>query len=54
LGGVSMQAALTLALLIRTLFWLASLPGAFFLPALLSRKQEELSSGPEAPAGREA
>ncbi len=54
LGGVSMQAALTLALLIRTLFWLASLPGAFFLPALLSRKQEELSSGPEAPEGRGA
>ena len=52
LGGVSMQAALTLALLIRTLFWLASLPGAFFLPALLSRKQEELSSGPEVPEGR--
>jgi len=47
-GGISMQAALTLALLIRTLFWIASLPGSFFLPALLNlRKQEAQGASSE-------
>jgi uncharacterized membrane protein YbhN (UPF0104 family) len=35
LGGVSEQSSLTLALLIRTLFILASLPGAIFLPGIM-------------------
>ena len=35
LGGASEQSSLTLALLIRTLFILASLPGAIFLPGIL-------------------
>jgi len=35
-GGVSVQGALTLALLIRTLMMLASLPGVVFLPMILS------------------
>jgi uncharacterized membrane protein YbhN (UPF0104 family) len=35
-GGVSVQAGLTLAILIRTLFMLASLPGVAFLPLILA------------------
>ena len=35
LGGASEQSSITLALLIRTLFMLASLPGALFLPGIL-------------------
>ena len=34
-GGVSMEAALALAIMIRVLFLLASLPGALFLPEIL-------------------
>lgn len=34
-GGVSMESALALAVLIRLLFLIASLPGAFFLPEIL-------------------
>ena len=40
LGGVSEQTGLTLALLIRTLFMLASLPGAFFIRNLLPKIRE--------------
>ncbi|MEW6566773.1 MAG: lysylphosphatidylglycerol synthase transmembrane domain-containing protein [Chloroflexota bacterium] len=47
LGGVSMQAALALALVVRTLFMLASLPGALFLPGLLPGGHDE-SAGSEA------
>ena len=36
LGGVSLHASITLALLFRTLMMLASLPGAIFVPNLLS------------------
>ena len=36
LGGISIQSALALALILRTLEMLASVPGAFFLPAILS------------------
>lgn len=35
-GGISQSAGLTVALLIRLLTMLASLPGAFFVPAILS------------------
>jgi len=34
-GGVSMQASLTIALIFRTLTMLASLPGAFFVPGFI-------------------
>jgi hypothetical protein len=36
IGGISMQGSLTLAILIRTLLILASLPGVLFLPPILS------------------
>jgi len=36
LGGVSIQSALALALILRTLEMIASVPGAFFLPSILS------------------
>lgn len=38
-GGISMHTSLTLSLLMRTLFVLASLPGALFLPTILSRRK---------------
>lgn len=37
-GGVSIQNSLTLALVFRTIVMLASLPGAFFVPALVHKK----------------
>ncbi len=37
LGGVSIQSALALALILRTLEMLVSVPGAFFLPAIILR-----------------
>jgi uncharacterized membrane protein YbhN (UPF0104 family) len=43
-GGISMHTSLTLSLLMRTLFVLASLPGALFLPTILSKRK----SGPDA------
>lgn len=41
LGGASEQSALILALLTRTLFMLASLPGALFLPAIMPEAKKE-------------
>lgn len=39
-GGVSQPAALTIALLIRTVQMVASLPGAFFVPGILAARAE--------------
>lgn len=41
LGGVSEHNSLTLALLVRTLFMLASLPGAFYIRDILPQVQQE-------------
>ncbi|GAB4494931.1 MAG: hypothetical protein OHK0052_01170 [Anaerolineales bacterium] len=41
LGGVSLHNSLLLALLIRTLFMLASLPGALFVPELIAGQRSE-------------
>lgn len=41
-GGVSEHAGLALAVLMRMLYMLASLPGALFLPGLLLRRQQSL------------
>lgn len=38
IGGVSISSALSLAILIRTLFMLASLPGAAFVPGILAAR----------------
>jgi len=43
-GGVSVQAALALAVLIRIAFVINSLPGAFFLPSILRKQNEEKKS----------
>ena len=43
-GGVSVQAALALAVLTRMSFVINSLPGAFFLPSILRKQQEEKKS----------
>jgi len=40
-GGVSMQTGLALAVLLRILFVLASLPGALFLPGILSGRRRQ-------------
>jgi uncharacterized membrane protein YbhN (UPF0104 family) len=40
-GGVSMQAALAVAVLSRMSFVINSLPGAFFLPSILRKQSEE-------------
>ncbi len=45
LGGVSTEAALALAVLVRTLYMLASVPGAVFLPGLLAGRREPSASG---------
>lgn len=39
-GGVSQQAGLALAVLMRMLYMIASLPGVFFLPGLLQRRNQ--------------
>jgi uncharacterized membrane protein YbhN (UPF0104 family) len=44
-GGVSASSSLTLGLLIRTLSMLASLPGAFFLPTILSGEHSVREAG---------
>jgi len=41
IGGISVQSALTLAVLLRALDILASIPGAFFLPTLLSKIRDK-------------
>jgi hypothetical protein len=38
LGGISIEGALTLGLILRTMDMVVSLPGALFVPAILSRK----------------
>jgi uncharacterized membrane protein YbhN (UPF0104 family) len=40
-GGITLQNSLTLALIFRTMTILASLPGAFFLSGLFSRRQDD-------------
>ncbi len=37
-GGISASSALSVAILVRTLFMLASLPGAFFVPGILAAR----------------
>ena len=41
LGGISQEAAVTIALLIRTLEMAASLPGALFVPGILAARREQ-------------
>ncbi|HLC06037.1 MAG TPA: lysylphosphatidylglycerol synthase transmembrane domain-containing protein [Anaerolineales bacterium] len=48
-GGVSASSSLTLGLLIRTLAMAASLPGAFFLAAILSGARSQEPGGPTDP-----
>jgi len=43
LGGVSIQSALALALILRTMEMLVSVPGAFFLPAIILRHGGDVS-----------
>jgi uncharacterized membrane protein YbhN (UPF0104 family) len=43
-GGVSLQNSLTIALIFRTMTMLASLPGALFLPGIISRKNNSADS----------
>jgi glycosyltransferase 2 family protein len=43
-GGVSVQAALALAVLTRIAFVINSLPGAFFLPSILRKQNQEKAS----------
>ncbi|MEJ5314730.1 MULTISPECIES: lysylphosphatidylglycerol synthase transmembrane domain-containing protein [Anaerolinea] len=40
LGGISMEASLTLAVLLRALQMLASLPGALFVPGILAARED--------------
>lgn len=40
IGGISVQHSLVIALLIRTLLIVTSLPGAFFLPSIMASKQK--------------
>ncbi len=40
-GGISLQSGLTIALLIRTLQMLASLPGAVFVPAIMAAREKK-------------
>ena len=47
LGGVSIQSALALALILRTMEMIASVPGAFFLPAILSSANGRIEAGVE-------
>jgi len=44
-GGVSQQTGLALAVLMRMLYMLASLPGALFLPGLLQRRSQPPATG---------
>ena len=43
-GGVSVQAALALAVLSRLAFILNSLPGAFFLPSILKQNKQKVNA----------
>jgi glycosyltransferase 2 family protein len=55
LAGVSLPNAITLALLIRVIFMIASLPGAFYLPSILTAidraKTDKVSRSVEEAAG---
>ena len=53
-GGVSMESALALAVLMRLLFLLASLPGALFLPEILKPipRKEAVNAGSESAADK--
>ncbi len=44
-GGVSQNAGLALAVLMRMVYMIASLPGAFFLPGLLQRRNQPPTPG---------
>ena len=44
-GEISLESGLTLALLIRTLMMLASLPGIAFLPMIMTAVRDEQASG---------
>jgi glycosyltransferase 2 family protein len=44
LGGISQEAAVTIALLIRTMEMAASLPGALFVPGILAARREQAAS----------
>jgi glycosyltransferase 2 family protein len=43
LGGISQEAAVTIALLIRTLEMAASLPGALFVPGILASRRRQIA-----------
>jgi hypothetical protein len=51
IGGISLESGLTLALLIRTLMMLASLPGIAFLPMIMTavRDRQEIDLSPTSP-----
>jgi uncharacterized membrane protein YbhN (UPF0104 family) len=51
LGGISQEAAVTIALLIRTLEMAASLPGAFFVPGILAARREQAAAQPQETRG---
>ncbi|NTV35508.1 MAG: flippase-like domain-containing protein [Anaerolineaceae bacterium] len=42
LGGISPEASVTVALLVRTLQMLASLPGAFFVPGIVAARKRDI------------
>ena len=48
LGGISIQSALALALILRTMEMIASVPGALFLPTILSSSNGRIEAGVEA------
>ena len=52
-GGVSLQNSLTMALIFRTMTMLASLPGAFFLPSIISGNKHEADSQENDPSFEE-
>jgi len=52
-GGVSLQNSLTMALIFRTMTMLASLPGAFFLPSIISGNKNQADSQENGPSFEE-
>lgn len=48
-GGISPSGALSAAILIRTLFMLASLPGAAFVPGIMAARSSTSNKAPSAP-----
>jgi glycosyltransferase 2 family protein len=51
LAGVSLANAITLALLIRVIFMIASLPGAFYLPSILAAIDTAKTASPSSSSG---